>query len=139
MKAVMNRAWEIARRAAVVFGGRPSEYIAEALRMAWTEAKAEQSKDSKEARIEKLVAMGAKRWQKAGYDRLYINAKAVGLYVEYYNSGNVRYAEWRDEKISNSEAYRMLGAKVYIDVETMKVHGNNDNLVKAAEEMLEAC
>ncbi len=35
MKNVMTKAWEIARKGAADFGGKASEYIAEALRMAW--------------------------------------------------------------------------------------------------------
>lgn len=139
MKGIMVRAWQISKRAAVIFGGRPAEYITEALRLAWAEYKAEQYKGTKEARVEKLEKMGLKRWQKAGYDRLYVNAKAVGLTVEHYNTGNVCYAEWKGEKISNGRARRMMAAKVYIDVETMTVHGEDYMLVEAAREMLEAC
>lgn len=137
-KQVMSRAWEVARRAAVIFGGRPAEYIREAMRMAWQEVKEAQRANSKDAMIERLEAMGCKRWQKAGYDRLYINAKNVGLYLEYYKTGNIQYAEWKGEKISNSQAYKLVGAKCFIDVETMTVHGSDERLVKAAEEMLKA-
>lgn len=37
---VMKRAWEIAREGQNKFGGNVKEYFAEALRMAWAEAKA---------------------------------------------------------------------------------------------------
>lgn len=40
MRNVMVRAWEIAKKAAVKFGGSAKEYIAGALRMAWKEVKA---------------------------------------------------------------------------------------------------
>lgn len=39
MKNVMVRAWEIAKEAAVKFGGKVKEYFAQALSMAWAEAK----------------------------------------------------------------------------------------------------
>lgn len=40
MKAgIMKRAWAIAKEAAARFGGKAREYIAEALRMAWAEAR----------------------------------------------------------------------------------------------------
>lgn len=43
MKArIMKRAWAIAKEAAVKFGGKASEYIAEALRLAWAEFRAPQ-------------------------------------------------------------------------------------------------
>ncbi|WP_256846890.1 hypothetical protein [Paenibacillus sp. Pae108] len=39
MKNVMVRAWEIAKAAVVKFGGKVREYLASALRQAWSEAK----------------------------------------------------------------------------------------------------
>ncbi len=39
MKNVMVRAWEIAKAAVVKFGGKVKEYFAQALAMAWKEAK----------------------------------------------------------------------------------------------------
>lgn len=39
MANVMTRAWEIARVAATTHGGKASEYIADALRMAWAESR----------------------------------------------------------------------------------------------------
>ena len=38
-KEIMKRAWEIAKEGQMKFGGRAFEYIAEALKMAWKEAK----------------------------------------------------------------------------------------------------
>lgn len=40
MKNIMVRAWEIARKGQKQFGGKVSEYLSEALKMAWVEAKA---------------------------------------------------------------------------------------------------
>lgn len=40
MKQVMVRAWEIAKEGQVKFGGKVSEYLSEALKIAWSEAKA---------------------------------------------------------------------------------------------------
>lgn len=37
MKNIMTRAWEIAKEGAEKLGGKASEYIAEALKMAWAE------------------------------------------------------------------------------------------------------
>ncbi|MFA8439282.1 hypothetical protein [Pueribacillus sp. YX66] len=39
MKNIMKRAWEIARKGQEKFGGKVSEYFAEALKMAWAETK----------------------------------------------------------------------------------------------------
>src|SRR5690625_3129636 len=40
MKNIMVRAWEIAREGQKQFGGKVSEYLSEALKMAWAETKA---------------------------------------------------------------------------------------------------
>lgn len=39
MKNVMTRAWEIAKEGQRKFGGKVSEYLAEALKMAWAETR----------------------------------------------------------------------------------------------------
>lgn len=41
MKEIMTRAWEIAKKGQVKFGGKVSEYLSEALKMAWAESKEE--------------------------------------------------------------------------------------------------
>ena len=38
---IMKRAWDIAREGQTKFGGKVSEYISEALKMAWAESKEE--------------------------------------------------------------------------------------------------
>lgn len=60
--------------------------------------------------IEKLISLGAKRWTKYDRDRLYIRdiAKELGLDYDRYNTGNIRYASFNGEKISNSQCRRML-------------------------------
>lgn len=63
-------------------------------------------------------AMGFKRWIKGSMDRLYINVTRLGLEVDYYKTGNVSSATWQGESISNADARRLLGSKVYVDVNT---------------------
>ena len=87
--------------------------------------------------IEKLEAKGFKRWTKNGMDRLYVNAKALGLKCEYYNTGSVRNAWFRGDSVSNSEARRMMGSKTYIDIETGELHGTHDMLEAAAREVID--
>lgn len=89
-----------------------------------------------EKMIEKLAAKGFSRWTKGKYDRMYINAKDLGLVCEYYKTGNVADATFQGEGISNSEAYRMKAAKTYIDVETSEVVSDNRYLKEAVEEIL---
>ena len=91
-----------------------------------------------EKMIEKLAAKGFNRWTKGKYDRMYVNAKDLGLVCEYYKTGNVHSATFQGERVSNSEAYRMKAAKTYIDVETGEVVSDNHYLKEAAEEVLEA-
>lgn len=137
LQKVMTRAWEIAREAVKNFGGKAVQYIAEALKMAWAEVK--------EVRytVEDLVAMGAKRWQKAGYDRLYLNEagiKLAGLEVSRYNTGNISSAKLNGEKISNSAANRILGSlnKAYINLTTGKlVYTNNFDRDEIEEVMVD--
>lgn len=86
--------------------------------------------------IEALEAKGFKRWQKAGYDRMYINATTLGLDLDYYKSGNVCYAEWKGEKISNSWGRSLKVAKTYLDLKTGKVHSTESILKEAAEELI---
>lgn len=67
--------------------------------------------------IEMSEQNGFKRWTKGDYDRLYINDfELLGLFVDYYNTGNVCYAEFNGEKISNRQAKKMLNCAVYIDL-----------------------
>ena len=112
MSKIMRRAWEIKRL--------DSEYIfGLCLRMAWAEAK-------EAAKVEMLEARFS-RWTKTGYDgkkydRIYFNAEDLGMKVEYYNSGNVSGASIDGEKVSNSEAKRILGSKAFLDLTTGKLH-----------------
>ena len=95
MKRIMKKAWEIAKSAAKMFGGKAYEYIALAMKEAWKEIRS-MKKDITE-RIEELTAMGFKRWQKSGMDRMYINASTLGLICTYYKSGNISSAEFAGE------------------------------------------
>lgn len=88
-----------------------------------------------EERIAELTKMGFNRWTKGNLDRLYINASQLGLVCDYYNTGNVKYAEFQGCSISNCEARRMKAAKTFIDVKTGKVHSDSYTLEKAAAEL----
>lgn len=133
MKKVMVRAWEISKEAAQKFGGKAMEYIAEALKTAWKEIKSAGKRIID--RIAELEALGFKRWQKNGMDRLYINATTLGLDYSTYKSGNISGADFQGEHISNSEARRMLAAKTYIDVKTETVHSDSWTLERAAAKL----
>lgn len=86
--------------------------------------------------IARLEEIGFKRWTKAGHDRLYVDAKNLGLEVDYYKTGNVKWAAFRGTEISNSEGRRMLNDKTYVDVKTDKVFSTCAKLAEAAEEII---
>lgn len=86
--------------------------------------------------INKCEAAGMNRWTKGNYDRLYINASLLGLECKYYKTGNISDATLNGVRVSNCEARRLKAAKVYVDVATGKVVGDNDTLVALAEQLL---
>ena len=90
---------------------------------------------TKDQMIKKLEKLGFKRWQKGGFDRLYIDASRLGLVCDYYKTGNICRAEFNGERISNSEGYRMKAAKTYIDVDTWTVHSTRRDLEEAAKKL----
>ena len=125
MKKIMMRAWEIVKNAIAQFGGKAREYMKEALRMAWAEAKGT-AKQSREDIIEALTKKFG-RWTKKGsngkvYDRIYFNAKDLGMEVSYYRSGNISSAAVDGESISNCEARRIMGSKAYFDLTDNTLH-----------------
>lgn len=86
-----------------------------------------------EERIKELESKGFKRWTKGNLDRLYINASQLGLVCVYYNTGNVRDAEFNGRSISNCEARRMKAARTFIDVKSGRVYSDNSTLAEAAK------
>jgi len=131
VKKIMSTAWTIAREGADKFGGKVREYFSTALRIAWAESRVRTIGDM----IPDLERMGFRRWTKGSYDRMYINATDRGLEVEYYNSGNPRYAEFQGYHVSNTEARSMLYAKTYIDLNG-KLISDSYELFKAVCELL---
>lgn len=109
-KEIMVNAWEIAKEGQKNFGGKVSEYFAEALKMAWAQAK-------NGLDIEALEKKGFNRWTKGDMDRLYFSIEKAGaLELDYYKSGNLRSADLEGERISNAEACRLLAVKCFIDL-----------------------
>lgn len=86
--------------------------------------------------IAKLETKGFKRWTKGNLDRLYINASQLGLVCDYYNTGNIKYAEFNGEHISNSQGYRYKAAKTFVDVKTDAIHSDIPALQEAAGEIV---
>lgn len=118
MKQVMTQAWEIAKNAAKKFDGKAIEYIAGALKMAWKMAKG-----LTEEQVKALIAKGFTRWTKYDKDRLYFDLEKAGLMeIDRYKSGRISYSEFQGESISHGFAIKLLGIKVWIDVQTGKMY-----------------
>jgi hypothetical protein len=116
MMNVMTRAWEIAKTAEKESGYKAVEFIAEALRMAWKEAK-EETEMTEDEKIAALEAKGFKRWTKYGKDRLYIDTKTLlNIEVIRRNTGSIKEATMDGEEISHGQAGRFMTAKAYIDL-----------------------
>lgn len=88
-----------------------------------------------EEKVAELEKKGFNRWTKGNIDRLYINASQLGLECWYYNTGNVKAAEFNGEAISNCAARRYKAAKTYIDLKTGRVRSDIPALEKAAREL----
>lgn len=91
-----------------------------------------------EQQIKALEDKGFKRWTKGNHDRLYVDAKELGLKCTYYKTGNISNAIFQGERISNCEARRMKAAKTYVDVKTGTLHGTYSPMTNAARELMEA-
>ncbi|MFG2913371.1 hypothetical protein ACGF0D_10830 [Kitasatospora sp. NPDC048298] len=78
---------------------------------------------------EMIVALGGRRWQKNGMDRIYLNdwAQFAGLDVAYYGTGNVSGVTLGGRAIANSRAARLLNAidKVWFDTADSKLHARH--------------
>lgn len=109
-KEIMRSAWEIARQGQKAFGGKVSEYFAQALKMAWARAK-------NTIDIESLEKKGFNRWSKGDMDRLYFNIERSGhMVVDHYNTGNISFASVDGEEISHRFAGQILSVKCFIDL-----------------------
>lgn len=85
--------------------------------------------------IETMESRGFKRWQKAGKDRMYINATNLGLVYTTYKTGNISSARFGEDEISNAEARRMLSSKTYVDLVQGMIVSDNATLANAAAEL----
>lgn len=86
--------------------------------------------------IEKLEKAGFKRWTKGDKDRLYVNAKELGLELSYYKTGNVSSAWFCGDSISNSEGRRLQAAKTYIDLTSDTIISDEARLAQKVAEIV---
>jgi hypothetical protein len=132
MKAqVMKRAWQLAKAGQMIYGGTVKMYLSESLKIAWREMKGE----TKEQVVERLAGLGFKRWQKGNMDRMYVNATRLGLKCSYHRSGSIDEAMFSGEYISNRYASKLMSAKTYLDLDTMEIVSDYDELKDAAAKL----
>lgn len=92
---------------------------------------------------ETLTAIGGRRWQKNGMDRVYLNDWArflAPLEIEQYKTGNISWAAWNGEEIANRQAGLLLGSidKVWFDAADGKLYcryGYGQSRVATREEV----
>lgn len=109
-KEIMSNAWKIAKEGQKTFGGKASEYFAQALKMAWAQAK-------NSINVEDLEKKGFSRWTKGDMDRLYFNIERSGhMVVDHYKTGNISFASVDGEEISHRFAGQILAVKCFIDL-----------------------
>lgn len=83
-------------------------------------------------------------WEKGNFHRLYLDpvkvAKAIGMDVDYYKSGNVRSASINGESISNNDCYKVLTSwnGAYIDLTTGEMHERSGYSVRYEDEIMAA-
>ena len=114
MKNVMTRAWELAKEAAVKFGGRANDYISQALKQAWAEAKSVNVNDVIYDAFEDIYSandtvVSYKLWEIKNDDGTY---KQRRVYI------NFKYTRNSGGKLNRSENY-------YVDVLCKKVGKNS--------------
>jgi hypothetical protein len=75
---------------------------------------------------ESLIAIGGRRWQKAGKDRVYLNGweEFAGIEVDRYGTGNIASATLGGRAIANGRAGKLLTAidKVWFDAADGLIH-----------------
>ena len=93
----------------------------------------------REDEIEAFLKRGFRRYNPDNIDRLYINSRNLGLDCAFYDTGNIKYAEFNGQQISNGRAKEMRSAKTYVDVKTGRVFGDRKfpELKRACEELVE--
>lgn len=92
--------------------------------------KGQEQKSKKDEVVETLEKFGGKRWQKGEHDRIYFDApllaKEMGYIWSNYKTGNISYAKYKENKISNSEMGRVLDSlrygKLYYDLNDQHFH-----------------
>jgi len=103
---VFTKAWEIAKEAVIKFGGKASEFFAEALRMAWVIKKGGNMKGSEKqiAWAEDIIKDGQARWNKVAKDQLKRYEDEVEHYLDESNGEIDRFVNLAMKKVDRVKA-----------------------------------
>lgn len=87
-----------------------------------------------------LIENGGREWKKGNYHRIYFDISTMselyGLKYSTYGTGSISSAYLNGDKISNSEAYRIISSlrDIYYDVLTEKFNTpNNSHCMKIVD------
>ena len=87
--------------------------------------------------VDTMTAIGGRRWQKNGMDRVYLNdwADLAGIEITRYNTGNISSASVQGRGIANGRAGGLLSAisKVYFDAADGQLHAQYYGNARAYE------
>lgn len=127
-KEVMKNAWEIAREGQQTFGGKVSEYIAEAMKIAWKNSKKAEVVDvvKEETKTEIVLAPGSRK-HKTWFARI------NGPHAQYRLDREFLSSECEDDKVYNvgNGIYEAQegGQRYFIEVTNGDYKIINDNWV----------
>ena len=93
--------------------------------------------DEQRDKIRFLTGMGFKRWQKGSLDRLYIDARDLGLELDYQYGGIVS-ATLNGEEIDAADAANLRMAKTFISLPSGDAHSDDIRLMELAQTMFDS-
>jgi len=120
-----------------VFGNSKEEAFGDVLKRIG-QAEEKQSKLIDVSPVDALLTIG-RRWTKGGHDRVYFDAKMLGLEVSRYNSGNISGANIDGKVISHAAAGRLLNDKCYYDLKKGEIgFAGNGELYERFKDKIDA-
>lgn len=106
MKNVMTKAWEIAREGQSKFGGKVSEYLSEAMKIAWSFYKTAGDDSQLLARVKNMLVA---KW-KENKETLLPHFGTCTVYIKVILSENIRfYTMTTEEKTQLSNGLKEYG------------------------------
>ncbi len=106
LKKVMNRAWAIARKGYNQMGGKVTDYLAEAMKIAWAYYKKVKSDEALKARIKQALK---DKWEENPTEMAYKNG-SFSTYVKIFFNSKIAFNGLNEtQKIKYSEQLTARG------------------------------